>query len=127
GTYAITYWRPDGRDAQKQITYLNYNGTQPLNTDYNGIAVEVAELEKYSTEEDRPSVWGEKSKRCITKEGLNGEQHFWDSFPKSASIWGVLYQGENSETGTIAGGLASVRISDNSLSFVEPDTRKCSA
>lgn len=121
GTYAITYWRPDGKDAQKQVTYLNFDGSQPLNTPYNGIAIESV-----NSAASTSRSWGELSKRCVSDNALSGNPEYWSATSYSANLWGLLYQGVQGRQKTLpADAQIRATISDSQLFFVDPITKTC--
>lgn len=119
GIYAITYWRPDTRDVNQQITYLNYDGEVNLRADWNGLAMEQVGFEAYS--EDDIYGWSAKIEAPIADRS-------WTSVPGSTNLWGIITMSQDSRDRPYYG--ASVNLHDSALRKVTlfgSEARTCSS
>jgi hypothetical protein len=120
GLYAITYWRPDSRDPNSTITYLTYNGSDALNTPYNGMAFEQAQL-------DSTAVTGSVSKTLdwgyLSSRPAQDANQAWDTRPGGLNVWGIISSSQ--------GGVArpepnvSIKATSRRLGLVDLTQRSC--
>jgi hypothetical protein len=118
GMYAITYWRPNDRDVSSTVTYLNFDGSQPLNSAYNGMAFET--VNAFGTPGD--DSWAAKSSRNVSDAS-------WKARAGSINIWGLFTAGGSGNATTpIAALPVSISGTDSSgatLSWVDIANRTC--
>lgn len=116
GIYAITYWRPDTKDIQKQVTYLNFDGSKSLNSNYNGIAIEPVT-------QDGTNTWEKLSTRCILQPG-----EYWQTSSGASAIWGSVYKTSSGYRTTLGDSeTVNIRLLSSNLTFIDPKTRQCTS
>ncbi len=112
GMYAITYWRPDSRSANANMTYLAYDGISPLDTPYNGIAIEEVE---YPT----PGNWQQLS----TRSALEAGHQAWVAQPYTANAWGMATRGKLGRL--VPQRNIELTVSDYQVGFMDIFSREC--
>lgn len=123
GNYAITYWRPDSRNANAQITYLTYDGVASLGTSQNGIAFEAVyeKDQRFIINGEEMLAW--KMSSYIKTDIKNPWKNVWGSSLGSINIWGVI-------TGTDSGIVRPqpgkyLSTSSSQLGFYDVPNGKC--
>lgn len=122
GIYAITYWRPDTRDTTTAITYLNFNGSQSINTAYNGIAFEnvVASGSNVTVGDGQTS----SNQWLLSTRDYNSHPTYaWQVKPGNLNIWGIAQANRSGSSAPIGG--PTISIASARFGFINPATRTC--
>lgn len=132
GVYAITYWRPDSRDIKNTVTYLTFNGSQQLNTPYNGIAFEnvvsAGNRVKIGNGADITTSTTTNQWRLSTRnfnEDNNTRAFAWHPKSGNLNIWGMTTASKGGSEVPMGGG--TIKIGNKWFGFLDPMTRVCSS